>query len=84
MLNQLSHWYAVVPLVVAALAMMSKRLDRWLDKLGIIIRMGLLWKTALLGKARILRKVLERWRRGNDPRDLWPMDMAHSLGVLLV
>ena len=50
----------VVPVVVGALGAFSKRLDTWLDKLGITIRMGLLQKTALLGTARILRKVLER------------------------
>ena len=41
-------------------------------------------KPALLGTARILRKVLERWRRRNDPRDLWPLAMAHYLGVMSV
>ena len=35
----------------------SKGWDRWLDKLGITIGMGLLQNTALLGTARILRKV---------------------------
>ena len=50
----------VVPVVVGALGAVSKRLDTWLDKLGITIRTGLLQKTALLGTARILRKVLER------------------------
>ena len=50
----------VVPVVVGALGAVSKRLDTWLDKLGITIRAGLLQKTALLGTARILRKVLEK------------------------
>ena len=50
----------VVPVVVGALRAVSKRLDTWLDKLGITIRTRLLHKTALLGTARILRKVLER------------------------
>ena len=50
----------VVPVVVGALGAVSKRLDTWLDKSGITIRTGLLQKTALLGTARILRKVLER------------------------
>ena len=50
----------VVPVVVGALRAVSKRLDTWLDKLGITIRTGLLQKTASLGTARILRKVLER------------------------
>ena len=38
----------VVPVVVGALGVVSKRLDAWLEKLG-----------ALLGTARILRKVLD-------------------------
>ena len=50
----------VVLLVVGALGAVSKMLDTWLDELGITIRMGLLQKTALLGTARILRKVFER------------------------
>ena len=49
----------VVPVVVGALGAVSKRLDTWLDKLGITINTGLLQKKALLGTARILRKVLE-------------------------
>ena len=49
----------VVPVVVGALGAVSKRLDTWLDKLGITINTVFLQKTALLGTARILRKVLE-------------------------
>ena len=48
-----------VPLVVGALGRVSNRLDAWLEKLGVTIRTGLLQKTALLGTARILRKLLE-------------------------
>ena len=46
----------VVPVVVGAV---SNRLDVWLEKLGVTIRTGLLQKTALLGIARILRKLLK-------------------------
>ena len=49
----------VVPVVVGALGVVSKRLDLWLEKLGVTIRTGLLQKTALLGRARILRKLSE-------------------------
>ena len=49
----------VVPVVVGAFGVVSKRLDAWSEKLGVTIRMGLLQKTALLGTARILRKLLE-------------------------
>ena len=46
----------VVPVVVAALRVVSNRLDAWLEKLGVTIRTGRLQKTALLGTA---RKLLE-------------------------
>ena len=49
----------VAPVVVGALGVVSKRLDVWLEKLGVTIRKGLLQKTALLGTARILRKLLD-------------------------
>ena len=49
----------VVLVVVAALGVVSNRLDAWLEKLGVTIRTGLLQKTALLGTARILRKLLD-------------------------
>ena len=49
----------VVPVVVGALGAVSKRLDTWLDNLGITINTAFLQKKALLGTARILRKVLE-------------------------
>ena len=49
----------VAPVVVGALGVVSNRLDAWLENLGVTIRTGLLQKTALLGTARILRKLLE-------------------------
>ena len=49
----------VVPVVVGALGVVSNSLDAWLEKLGVTIRTGLLQTTALLGTARILRKLLE-------------------------
>ena len=51
----------VVPVVVGALGAVSKSLDTWFDRLGIVIKMlSLLQKTALLETVRILRKWLER------------------------
>ena len=50
----------VVPLVVGALGVVSKRLNARLEKLGVSIREGLLQKAALLGTTRILRKLFER------------------------
>ena len=45
-------------------------------------------KTALLGTTRILRKLLDSWRRRNDTKDLWPLDLVcllhHEYGVGLV
>ena len=49
----------VIPIVVGALGAVSKKLDKWIEKLGIQIKIELLQKTALLGTARILRKSLE-------------------------
>ena len=49
----------VVLVVDGTLGVVSKRLDAWLEKIGVTIRMGPLQKTALLGTARILRKLLE-------------------------
>ena len=49
----------VDPVVVSALGVVSNRLDAWLEKLGVTIRTGMLHKTALLGTARILRKLLD-------------------------
>ena len=41
----------LVPIVVAALEIVSKKLDAWLDKQGVNIKKGLLQRTALLGIA---------------------------------
>ena len=49
----------VVLVVVGTLGVVNNRLDAWLEKLGVTIRMELLQKTALLGTARILRKLLD-------------------------
>ena len=49
----------VIPVVVGALGVVNNRLDAWLEKLGVTIRTGPLQRTALLGTARILRKLLE-------------------------
>ena len=49
----------VVPVVIGALGSVTKGFDRWIEKLGIPFNVGVIQKTALLGTARILRKVLE-------------------------
>ena len=48
----------VVPVVVGALGVVSKKLKKWIDRMEINIKIELLQKTALLGTARILRRTL--------------------------
>ena len=48
----------VIPVVVGALGSTSKKLKKCIEELGVVISTVLLQKTALLGTARILRKVL--------------------------
>ena len=49
----------VVSVVIGALGSVIKGFDRWIEKLGIPLNVGVMQKIALLGTARILRKVLE-------------------------
>ena len=49
----------VVPVVIGALGSVSKGFDKWIGKLDIQCNFVDMQKTALLGTARILRKVLE-------------------------
>ena len=49
----------VIPVVIGALGSVTKRIRRWIEKRGIPLNVGIMRKTALLGTARILRKVLE-------------------------
>ena len=49
----------IIIIVIGALGAVSKKLDKWIEKLGIHIGIELLQKTALLGTARVLRKSLE-------------------------
>ena len=49
----------VVPVAMRALGSVTKGFDRWIEKLGIPLNVGVMQKIALLGTARILRKVLE-------------------------
>ena len=49
-------------MVVGALGSISKKLEKYVEELGVVTaenRTALLQKTALLGTARILRKVLD-------------------------
>ena len=49
----------IVPVVIGALGSVTKDFERWIRKLGIAYNIEVMQKTALLGTARILRKVLE-------------------------
>ena len=49
----------IIPVVIGVLGSASAEFDRWMGKLGITCNIGVTQKTALLGTARILRKVLE-------------------------
>ena len=48
-----------VSVVIEALGGVSGQLDRWMGKLGATCNVGVMQKSAFLGTARILRKVLE-------------------------
>ena len=49
----------VIPVVVGALGSTSKKLNKCIEELGVVISTAILQKTALLGTACILRKVLD-------------------------
>ena len=48
----------VIPVVIGALGVISDKFERYMEKLDLKIAMEIIQKTALLGTARILRKVL--------------------------
>ena len=49
----------VIPVVVGALGTITNRTQLWLKKIGVEVREELMQKSALLGTARILSKVLD-------------------------
>ena len=51
----------VIPVVVGALGAVTKRLENWIRRIGLKTKVSHIQKTALLGPARILRKVLDTW-----------------------
>ena len=48
----------VIPVVIGALGVISDKFERYMEKLEVKIAIEIIQKTALLGTARILRKVL--------------------------
>ena len=57
---KLTSQVKVVPIVVGALGTTPKKLEKSLEMIGVQLSVGLLQKVALLGTARILRKVMEK------------------------
>ena len=48
----------VVPVVIGALGAVSVNFKEYMKRIGVNVRLEVIQKTALLGKAKILRKVL--------------------------
>ena len=49
----------VIPIIVGALGGVTRKLGDWFGKLGITLPTAFLQMTALLGTARILRKIID-------------------------
>ena len=49
----------VIPVVMGALGTVPKRLEKYLESMGVSTPIELIQRTALLGTARILRQVIE-------------------------
>ena len=49
----------VLPEVIGLLGTVSKKLEKWIDRLGVKLNIEHHQKTSILGTARILRKTLE-------------------------
>lgn len=48
----------VVPVVIGALGVLSVNFKKYMKRIGVNVRLEVIQKTALLGTAKILRKVL--------------------------
>ena len=73
----------VVPVVIGALGSVTKDFERWIRKLGMAYNIGVIQKTALLGTARILQKVLELYRNEHSV-SLWSFVMTRLTEELTV
>lgn len=49
----------IIPVVVGALGAVSRSIESWLEKLGVVVRVEHIQKTALLGTANIIRQTLQ-------------------------
>ena len=77
--NEIDHVWkmnrvTVIPVVIGALGVISDKFERYKEKMDVKIATAIIQKTALLGTARILRKVLSlkrnRKRNFETPGDL--------------
>ena len=59
MINNKSRRVTVLPIIIGALATVSKEKEKWLAEIGVTCRLESLQRACLLGKARILGKVLD-------------------------
>ena len=63
----------VVPVVIGALGAVSVNFKEYMNRAGVNVRLEVIQKTALLGTAKILKKLLSvplgRWKR--ETWDLW-------------
>ena len=64
----------VVPVVIGALGAVSVNFKEYMKRIGVNVRLEVIQKTALLGTAKILKKLLisvplRRWKR--ETWDLW-------------
>ena len=48
----------VIPVVIGALGMVTSKVENWMGKLGFATKTEMLQETALLGTARIIRRVM--------------------------
>ena len=53
----------IVAVVIGVPGTISAEFDRWIGKLGITCNVGVIQKSALLGTAKMMRKVLEIYRQ---------------------
>ena len=56
----------VVPVVIGALGTVSVNFKEYMNRIGVNVRLEVIQKTALLGKAKILRKVLSLYEEGKE------------------
>ena len=56
----------VVPVVIKALGAASVNFKEYMKRIGVNVRLEVIQNTALLGKAKILRKILSLYEEGKE------------------